>query len=793
MKIFKIVFHFLGGIQFAIILIALAAFTVILGTFLESKTQSHLLAARWTYEHPLFLILLCCFFINILFSALRRWPFKKKHFPFLITHLGLLMMIGGTILKNRWGLQGQMAVWEGSGNQHVSIPHTYALLIECQDKSSLIPLDSLDPAIYYPYHFPELKCKILGFTPHVRENMEMWIKGPMAYLAGYPPIEVKDWTPSELLPKGISHSHLPDNSPEKSWSVFALRTTDITQALKEAYLQGLILKIRSKENPSAVMEIPLTKALEEPFLFNSCQLTAELNLSFPIFENQELSSFILHCKSQNSNQVEHLTVFLQGQDALLVKSDPLNWMEASFTIDLIRSQPNLLIVDSEDGSNILFAFDSYGRIYGKTVHFSNLQTLISYNQGFDGYGVQEMIPYPSFPSSREDKELAAAYELTQQLKQALSQKPALAPPLQFFEQACEKAKVDFPETFVNFMTAWNATSGFLFLPKTRLSDSLEAILQNLNWNSISPHDFKSVQWTCRLLEQLEFSLKQGEKPLTVLEKNHWPFLSEMIQAAQKPQKNSPVNVFAQQIFSIADYLPPLNLPSSFSTQENAQFLSAYFRSYGIDYRSLCPFQDQKIENFEGLADYWKDHASSDSRFEKILETPLTHRILPEDPPLKLEDCCPGIILEVQHGQKKQTIALAYDVSGAGLKWPILNGIYTIRFQPKLVELPYRVRLRQARQISYPQSLQIYSYECDVLISEGKEEPKAQTLSMNHVYETWDGYRFYLSGVGQSDAGLRRIQLAINHDPAKYILTYPGAILVFIGTVLLLWILPYSKK
>lgn len=69
MKLFKQLFHFLGGIHFAIALIAITAITVIAGTFLESKTESHLLAARWTYEHPFFLLLLSLFFINILLCA----------------------------------------------------------------------------------------------------------------------------------------------------------------------------------------------------------------------------------------------------------------------------------------------------------------------------------------------------------------------------------------------------------------------------------------------------------------------------------------------------------------------------------------------------------------------------------------------------------------------------------------------------------------------------------------------------------------------------------------------------
>lgn len=75
-------FHFLGGVHLAIALIAFSALFVVAGTFIESKTGSHLYAAFWTYENSFFTLLLAFFFMNILFAALRRWPFKKRHTPF---------------------------------------------------------------------------------------------------------------------------------------------------------------------------------------------------------------------------------------------------------------------------------------------------------------------------------------------------------------------------------------------------------------------------------------------------------------------------------------------------------------------------------------------------------------------------------------------------------------------------------------------------------------------------------------------------------------------------------------
>lgn len=783
MTLLKRLFHFLGGIYFALLLIALAISFVVLGTVLESKTGSHLLAARWTYAHPAFAVLLSCFFINILFSAMRRWPFRKRHLPFLMTHLGLLMIIAGTLIKNYWGLQGQLAVWEGSGNQHVLLPHTHALYLERKEDHStcLIPLKSFQRNVYYPSAFPELKCKILGYAPHVKEQWETWIKGPKAYLGGFPSFPIQEWTVNEPFPESTI---IPLKGP---WQFLALRTPYVTQAMQQAYLSDLKLRLISKVNPENKLEIPLTQAIQASFDFDEGLWTISLDLS----DNPEEHPVIRgQWQSHASPYTERFVTPLQGQNSLQVKPDLLSW-----TMDLERSYPSLYFIEGEPGFVHLFAFDRYGRVHQEKIDTSRLNSLYVYDEGFGGYSVQLSLPIPSFPTGRLDKERAEAHLLTQQLQAALVHKPLLAPPLTFFENACQQAHVDFASTFVQFLMAWHQNPHFLFMPIHPLPPILESVLQQMDWQTIPVQDQQVCQWTRHLLTQLETSQKRGEAPLDVLQKYRWPFLKELQQAAQS-QENFPLNVLAQQICSLSDHLPLLEKFELLSLQDHACLLSAYLRAYGIDYRSLMPLQEDEPEQFAALEAYWKEQNTSPVEYEQalLLETPLTTYISPENPPLKLEEHCPGIIVEVQQGQHKQILTLAYDPHSTGLKWPILGGNYLIRFQPQLQELPYRVRLRQARQILYPHSTQTYSYECDVLITEKEKSAAAQTLSMNHVYETWDGYRFYLAGISTgSSQDIKHIQLVVNYDPVKYMLTYPGALFVFMGIILLFWLRPYRNK
>ena len=102
------------------------------------------------------------------------------------------------------------------------------------------------------------------------------------------------------------------------------------------------------------------------------------------------------------------------------------------------------------------------------------------------------------------------------------------------------------------------------------------------------------------------------------------------------------------------------------------------------------------------------------------------------------------------------------------------------------EIPYHVRLREARQINYPDSTQAYSYEADVMISDRRTGVAVEkTISMNNVHETSDGYRFYLSSIATpSGEGAKRVQIIVNRDPAKYWMTYSGAIILSCGIVML---------
>ena len=210
-----------------------------------------------------------------------------------------------------------------------------------------------------------------------------------------------------------------------------------------------------------------------------------------------------------------------------------------------------------------------------------------------------------------------------------------------------------------------------------------------------------------------------------------------------------------------------------------RLLTAYLQAYEIHLQQIHRFKDNA--EIDALL---RESDPTALPFPIILETPLTPSWIAQPAPIKKEDQRPLISFLYQN----RIINLGFDPQGLGMKWPLEIGQSVVRFQPLFQKIPYSVRMRQARQVNYPNSNQPHSYEADVIIRDLRTGDIVETtLKMNQVHETWDGYRFYLSGMSPGDeTAVKRVQIVVNHDPVKYFLTYPGAIILALGIVLLFW-------
>lgn len=672
--------RFLGGVHFAIILIAAAALFVIAGTILESIADSHLYAASFTYDNPLFTCLLGLFFINILVSALRRWPFRRRHIPFLITHLGLLMVIGGVIIKNIAGVQGALVIREGSGSHQITLPHTQVVEVKERDTNRIVQ-----------YSLDELE--LLAMAPHTEAKWESWIKGNQLHIAGLPALELNRPAPIRL--------HHPESAP---WTVIGCYAADVEEVASHLYKQGLKTTVThrltgKKLKPDSI-DLKLTASPSVTFTCGTD--TSRINLT--------------NLKSEN-----------------LTTSDLAT---SPYSIDFDRD-PLVAFIKDRTGAVYLFAFDQHGRVHTDTFPADSWSSVVVYEEGFGGYAAHAKIPFQERTPSREEVEIG----VRNQLKQVLgSAKPPFTPPLEMLRQACIQDNKDFAEVCVAFLERWDQTNSWLFPQAVTITAPVDSIIANLEW---SPQNLKAARWVYSLYPRLQEAFIHTGDLASALKKIDWPLEADSLTA------------WAEQIFMVAPRLPEIDVNAS-----QPELFSALLRAYGIHYADIKP------EMY--------DNENPAVTIESSLSLKFTS--MPEL--IKREDNRPAIKIHFEG----EEIALRYDPFGTGLPWPTKSGRYLLHYKPGTAPIPYHIRVRDARQINYANSNQPYSYECDILV-DGKET----TLSMNEVYETWDGYRFYLAAISPGTAGeVQQVRIVVNRDPAKYWLTYPGAIILTLGIILVLW-------
>ena len=96
----KVVVRILSSLRLAVILLIGITASLAAGTFLESFYDTRT-ARYWVYDAIWFHALLALLGLLILTVALTRVPWKKRHIPFLLAHLGIILLLVGSWVTKR--------------------------------------------------------------------------------------------------------------------------------------------------------------------------------------------------------------------------------------------------------------------------------------------------------------------------------------------------------------------------------------------------------------------------------------------------------------------------------------------------------------------------------------------------------------------------------------------------------------------------------------------------------------------------------------------------------------------
>jgi len=109
---------FFGSLKLAVVVLCLLAVSMAVGTFLESSENARV-AAEVVYRSWWFNGLLALLAVNVAAAALTRWPWKRKHVGFVITHAGIIILLGGCSAAFHYGTEGMMEMRVGDAPLNV--------------------------------------------------------------------------------------------------------------------------------------------------------------------------------------------------------------------------------------------------------------------------------------------------------------------------------------------------------------------------------------------------------------------------------------------------------------------------------------------------------------------------------------------------------------------------------------------------------------------------------------------------------------------------------------------------
>lgn len=119
-RVFSRIFDFFASLELAVFLILTLAAVLSVGTVYESKYGAAV-AAQLVYRSWWMQVLLWLFMFNLAAVAISRLPWKKHHVGFLITHLGIIVLLLGSWVQQKRGVDGVLALAPGEAGRMVRL------------------------------------------------------------------------------------------------------------------------------------------------------------------------------------------------------------------------------------------------------------------------------------------------------------------------------------------------------------------------------------------------------------------------------------------------------------------------------------------------------------------------------------------------------------------------------------------------------------------------------------------------------------------------------------------------
>ena len=122
--ILRRVFAFCASVRLAVLVILGLIVITAWGTVVESRTDART-AQELVYHSPYMYTNIALLALNLICAMVSRWPFRRRHIPFVLAHIGLLLIIGGSLLTHYRGIDGIVSLKVGEEKTWLTLPESY--------------------------------------------------------------------------------------------------------------------------------------------------------------------------------------------------------------------------------------------------------------------------------------------------------------------------------------------------------------------------------------------------------------------------------------------------------------------------------------------------------------------------------------------------------------------------------------------------------------------------------------------------------------------------------------------
>lgn len=221
----------LASLKLAVVIVVLIAALTAIGTIVESQYDAYA-AKKLVYDTIWMYGVMAALSISLIAVMIDRLPWKARHLGFVLAHIGILMLLAGSVMTLKGGIDGSMRIDISGSSSMVSMPETEVTVYSSFDGDRYTNMFSQEVDFFLKPPTPE-KPMILPLLSGGKDSEVAKIIEYRKYVVPQKEVVAVETKPGEKVMSGaaIKMQIFNDRVNEVTWLVQRKKNDVAVQAL----------------------------------------------------------------------------------------------------------------------------------------------------------------------------------------------------------------------------------------------------------------------------------------------------------------------------------------------------------------------------------------------------------------------------------------------------------------------------------------------------------------------------------------------------------------------------------